>query len=475
MDLGLLTDDQLALSSGIIGKYLSDPLLLADFQTKNSSLENIVEYKLASILPRKDIRKCVLTKSGSVDEMKSSIDLTRFLIPTISLTFIQKNKQASEEESKHLTKIRLNDFVGRGKTSYRIRPQQLAIEDSVVSNTVFNRTHYLLMFGALGSMTNASDDEGETDELAASGTRFNPCGNKLDALADEDNCTDYDLVTMAKYPGTYSSSQQNIVMNFRLKFLHSLSSAIRQFTEIKLLYPFNFKLKPADFKFYPFDYSDYALVASILTAFSHESTIFRDFDITQEILSTFTEFIGLGIKYPNAPVHFVCEETILRFIYITHLFICNLAYGMRGTPYSLFDYLSRSQTAGLGPFFTEIENEAAILARQVDIGGLYCFELKEFQSLAVCASFSNFANLIAIASEILSSGHTTKEDIAHATSLTGDLYSVRITFEKPQQVIISCSKFRKVDTFLAVFPLWNMNDNANKYASDTNEIIFLPW
>lgn len=471
----LLSEDQFALSSGIIGKYLSDPLVITQISTKNSSISNLTEYQITSILPRSNSYKGVLTKSGSVEIMKSSIDLSRFLIPTLSLSFIQKTKHEESESEKRLTKSRQNDFVGRGKTSYRLRPQHLFLEESIVGNTVFNRTHYLLMFGALGSMTVPSDDEDGTEEYVAQGTRFNPCGNKLDTLADEDNCTDYDLVTMAKYPGTYSSSQQQIVMNFRLKFLHSLRETIRQFTEIPLKFDFDFHLSPEKFEFHPFDYSDFNLVISILTNLSRNSTSFRDFEQTSRLFITFLDFIKLGITYPNAKVHFVCGETLLIYIYILHLFIVNLSYGMRLSPYSLFDLLSRLQIYGFNSLFSEIEAESTILSKQLDIGGLYCLDLKEFQSLSVAASINNFRGLLTIANDCLMNGHDTAADIAVATSLCGSLYSIRISVLQPHSILINFSSFHRKAKYKSVFPLWNMHDNANKYASDTNEIIFLPW
>ena len=401
-----------------------------------------------------------------------------FLLPFLPQKDFHFRKKTEIPTHQKTSKRNYNENLGRGNTSYRKRIENLEIENNTMANLVFNRTHKLLMFGALGSVSEVvSDDEDGTTKPPLPETCFNPVGNVIDELAIEDNTTNRDIETMSKFTGQYLDEEKQNSINMRSNFLSKLYQTNEDLSRISMQVPIQLYSLESQFKFFPIDIVDFKLGSFILQELHIHSLVIGGPDTIGSVLKTYSLLLNRAMNFPNQQAHFVCSFIQLKFFFVTNLLLLNLSHGFKKYPYSLFSLLTYFCQKGFDLDYKSIQDEILILANQIDIGGLYCHELHDYQALCFSVFLDNFAdNLNAQIAYIGSADEYQLAKVAYVNK-DSDLYSIKFIFNKPRCFNLEVKKMDSNRIFKppSIMPIYNMFDPQNKYASDTNEIIFLPW
>ena len=145
----LFSNQQLRISCCLLSNFLRGEKSYFSY----SNLKKTKKYKFPNPLKEFLIEETVVTRnkftskgaiarSGSLEKMKLSVDFTRFLIPTMTVTIIENNKKAFNfnEGNDKTNKNHQNDFIGKGKTSYRLRQNFLILEVNLMGIFLFDRT-----------------------------------------------------------------------------------------------------------------------------------------------------------------------------------------------------------------------------------------------------------------------------------------------------------------------------------------------
>ena len=465
----LFRESQLSFSMKEISRFLSEDLHFALPKKEDKSAKSKDASK------DRDDKPKVKEWSAFDNLRKEKNQLKTFLLPNV---FRQKEddsrkRRVTTEYNVKSTPKRM-EVIKRRPTSYRERKTILTLESNSMANLVFNRTQKLLMFGAFGSTTEAvSDDEyeGGVDFL---GTRFNPLGNIIDELSHDDNVSNSDIETMAKYPGKYSANDKNKAMNIRTAFLSKLHEKQSALSLTKKLFDIKFDFDFAKHQIQPIDYAEFFVMSQILSELKTFSSVMRDDDSIFPALKSYSEFLNKVIRNPGAKSHLICSELTLKFIFITHDIVANLSYGLRKNPYSLFAFIVDRFANGFEISSKYISKEAQLIAKQIDIGGLYCHELNEYKTLAFCTRLDHFEENID--SQLYYIGSKSAKGLARISQVGPDepTYSLRYGFCLRRSLFVTAEI---IDTGAprSLMPLYNMFDYSNRNAGETNRIVIFPW
>ena len=496
---GLFSSDQFGVSIALVGKFFSEETrIITNYSKKSPSplVPNLKESTNldATVTRSRNVKRGAITKSGSFEEIKKSVDFTRFLIPSMTVGIVQQggNKEI-RSEFRDQAKSKQNDYVGRGKTSYRMRSSFLVIENNITGNLVFNRTHRLLMFGAFGSIADKISDDEDEQTKKELGTRFNPTGLTMDELADVDNSTDYDIDTMCKFPGQYSPNQKNTAFLFRSRFYMKLHEKVETFKSIRMIEKLDLhssvQLPDTSFRslqeknekieFKELDFVDFQLMLLIFPLIYGPNSSFIDNADIDSLLQTVDYILRTAIAKPNAQVHLVCTRVVLRFLYITNILFYDLIDGLKNCPNSLFEFITDLLEKELVyNNNTFVDEEAQLIAKQIAAGGLYCHEIFEYNNLAFAARMENFLTTAYYECQIIRNNDISATKLSNLVIINGgeqDLFKVRIEFCDKRSFVIKAEPLEGLSVPPPLMPINNMFDISNKYASETGEIVVLPW
>lgn len=470
MSSNLLSDFQVKAANDFVISFLSASVQVQQSKDGKPNLCFFPDKNLYEIRSTNNLSHFNTSRRNAGITAHNKTVLNSFLLPHYTFNFYYTARKL--QESDRYPKNNPNLYAKGGSTSYRKRNIQLNLEKSIFSNTIFNRTHKLLMFGTKDSLAEkVSDDEDPDRPAEFLASRFNLVGNVTDELSYFDNSTNSDIYRCSMNFKSYSPETVKKFVSNRQNFVSEMKLFRKSLSEVRMNYPMNFRAKPEDFQFKPLNYVRFYVTLQILQELFENSTLTSDCDSIPLLLDSIYDIIRKLIDSNGSHFQFVCNEITLRFIYITFLLCHNISDGLINHPKSLFSFLESSARKGIVFEGNVIINEVQLIQTQIEKGGIYCFELTDYKALALAAELNKMDISLKLQIEKSNNQHENYNFYSH------DPYNYVMTFKfvEPLDISISYERIKNKRTNIPVLPLRDMFSKFFKVEQDLDGTSQLPW
>lgn len=455
MNIGLLNDSQINISQSTIEGFLTSNLTIGTHHESKKSQVNLKEKFPIQIIKSTPFSLLNSTNNNAKYNMYSKNHIISFLVPIsepISKRITNK-KQNIEKQAKENNSL----LIGRGSTSYKKRNTDLQIENLVLSNTIFNRTHQLLMFGTKESLAEkVSDDEDYTKPPEFLGSRFNPLGNVLDELSYFDNSTNSAIYRCSLNPRGFSPEATKTIIQNRQNFISDMQNFLKSNANISPYEKLNFQIPPEQIRFKPLNYIKFCLSSKIINELTNVSDLMKDGTSVSLLLDKIGLIIQKMIDSRGTPLHFICSEIPLRFIYASFQLFENISIGYLNYPHSLYKFMLDTASSGLTFNEKIILEETQIIADQIAQGGLYCHEFADYKALALAAELNSMDSLVDFEFDDLDKPIEELIKKFDFAFMDNKFYILKFDFQKPLDISITVESKKTNRLKVPVFPLRDM-------------------
>ena len=331
-----------------------------------------------------------------------------YYLPNVNLqTKVKKksSKEIAEKIGKVDKKNKKKQFDQSNiKSSYRKLSIQRQLESHIESHFILNHKFMIMMFGRVGSVGKASDDEGSEIRMGNPLYNIDIINKKVDDIADIDIQSDQ-LVAMYlnSFVQDHQKAQQlrkssisnlgllNSIIQERCIYYSTLFKSLNKINQFPLVQKIDFDSKTAD----PINYVEYIFILSILMNIECFSTSLRVGLELQTNLSSYLFLIRSAMKSPKSiKYHLVCDPIIAKFIFTTHQIIHSLLQTLLlpcNWKFSLIIKFFKEQRICLNDILDDLTTE---FSKSIDNGSWFAREIIRFRELACAVDLHLFGNLV---------------------------------------------------------------------------------